>query len=241
MSRLTSNNQRVTGVRNTDELQRFVNLGKMSASLLHEISSPLTAALITIDQISDQTGNINSIKRSLLHLTSYVDAAKQQLRNESSNQCFYIDQQFKTIGYIVNPIAIRSEVKLVIRRQPHIKLGGDPIKFQQIVVNLIINAIEAYENVDIRSKKIVTVQTDFNSRYITITISDNGVGISREQLNYLFDRFYTTKSAKSKGLGLGLALVRHNVEHHFMGNIRAVSGPIIGTKFIVKMPSHKVK
>jgi signal transduction histidine kinase len=218
----------ITDDSDCDDLQRFAELGRLSASLLHEISNPLSVALIHLDQVNDQTShNIKSLRRSLNRLTLYVNAARGQMRHESSTSNFYMDSQIQDVNF----------VRLKINKSPRLYLKGDPLQFQQILVNLIVNAIEAYPQATMISPdRIVSVNTRTSSRFVTIDVADRGSGIAKGQLPKLFQPFYTTKGINGHGLGLGLVIVRRYIENGFKGSIRVDSGSRKGTHFIIKLP-----
>jgi signal transduction histidine kinase len=224
----------------SEDLQRFIELGRLSATLLHEISSPLTAALIHLDQVNDQkSSNVRAIKRSLKYATNYVNAARQQLRTESSTSTFYFHSQLNDVKRLVIPLARKANVDLTIDKAPHLKIGGDRIKFQQVLVNLIVNAIEAYPDCSqrqISSRSTVRVRIIYSLTNLNIQIIDYGQGISKEQLPKLFEPFYTTKSKSGKGLGLGLVIVRQYVTQNFNGQIKVTSSATKGTCFSIKIP-----
>ena len=85
-----------------DDLQRYAELGRLSASLLHEISNPLSVALLNLDQMGDQKSySIRSLRRSLVRLTRYVNAARGQLKDQSPETSFYIDAQLSDVKRLV--------------------------------------------------------------------------------------------------------------------------------------------
>src|SRR5579884_383252 len=87
-------------------LQRFIDLGRLSATLLHEISNPLTAALLHLEQISDQHSlSVRQTKRSLNRLKRYVDIARRQLRDHAALTSFCLNPQIQDIKRLVLPAA----------------------------------------------------------------------------------------------------------------------------------------
>jgi len=225
-----------SGVDNKEDIQRFVDLGRLSASLIHEISSPLTVALLHLEQYDKQPISVTTLKRCLVDLSRYVDAARQQLRGESDSQYFYIDAQMRVVKRLVLPLARSLKVKLVFTVIPHLKLTGNPVKFQQIIVNLIVNALEAYKDSPVGIQKIVKVDIVHYPHSITLKVNDWGQGINPRHLTKVFQSFYTTKSRGGSGLGLGLAIVKRHIEEDFQGSIKVFSNPKNGTRFVVKFP-----
>ena len=224
--------------RQLQELQHFAELGRLSASLLHEISNPLTAALLNLELIGNQLPQIRQVRRDMQTLRRYVDAAQQQIRQESRITSFCIRPQIEQLKRIIRPIARKAEVQVIVEPVPHCRLYGDPVKFQQIAANLIVNAIDAYraESAD-KHHKIVRIVLSFNERQLTVRVVDWGDGISREQLDHLFKPFYTTKSHAGHGIGLGLAIVRQYVTADFGGSVSVSSSRRYGTQFVVKVPA----
>jgi signal transduction histidine kinase len=225
-----------SGVDSKEDVERFIDLGRLSASLIHEISNPLTAALIHLEQHDNQPVSVHMLKRCLVDLSRYVDAARQQLRGESDSQYFYIDAQMRVVKRLVLPLARSLNVKLLFAVLPHLKITGNPVKFQQIVVNLIVNAVEAYKDSTSDVQNIVKVDIIQYSRSVTLKVTDWGEGIKPAQLNKVFRPFYSTKSHGSSGLGLGLAIVKRHIEEDFQGSIKVLSSKKNGTSFVVKFP-----
>src|SRR5687768_10840761 len=130
------------------ELQRYAELGRLSASMLHEISNPLTAALLYLEEISDDHNSpaYQQIRHNILLLRRYVEAARQQVRLESAPASFAVGPQVEQLKRVVRPLARRAGVQLVIEQAPSCRLYGDPIKFQQVLTNLIVNACESYSD-----------------------------------------------------------------------------------------------
>lgn len=214
----------------------YVGLGRLSAHLLHEISNPLTAALLHLDQVSDQDSlNVRSARRSLNYLRRYVEAARKQINFNEHQTTFCIEHEINEVKHIVAPLAKKRRIKLDISKSPHYKIKGDNIKFQQIIANLIINAMDAYSTCQkLEPGRVVKVSLRLSEKYVEISVRDWGEGISAQQLSRLFEPFYSTKT--NQGLGIGLSLVKQYVEEYKGGRIKVKSTPKLGTRFIVRLP-----
>ena len=219
------------------ELQRLAELGRLSAGLLHEISNPLTAAILHLEQFEDQrSASIRQARRNIQLLQRYVDAARQQVRHESQPGTFYIRPQIDQVKRVLRPVARRSKVKLRFEQSANYCLFGDPVKFQQIVTNLVVNAIDAYNSeLVISHDRVVAVKLNSNHQWLMLQVTDWGRGITGRQLPKLFEPFYTTKSRHGNGLGIGLTMVKHYVEHDFSGTISMTSSLRKGTQCTVKL------
>lgn len=219
------------------KLQRLAELGWLSTSLLHEISNPLTAILLHLEQSDDkQSLGIRHVRRNIQLMQRYVEAARQQVRQEGQPVNFYVRSQLDQVKRVLTPLAKRGGIRLRIETIAKPKLFGDPVKFQQIVANLVINAIDAYgDQATADSKRLVKVAVLSQQQWLIIQVTDWGSGITAAQLPQLFEPFYTTKSRAGHGLGIGLAMVKQYVETDFGGSIGISSSRQRGTQFRVKL------
>jgi PAS domain S-box-containing protein len=139
----------------------------------------------------------------------------------------------------VRPAAEAKGVLLVADLQPgSADFCGDPDRLQQVIWNLLSNAIKFTQRSGKVELRIERVQSD-----VRIRVADTGVGIARDALDHVFDRFWQADSSSTRsqgGLGLGLAIVRHLVEVHG-GTVQAESeGENQGARFTVSMPVRAV-
>jgi two-component system C4-dicarboxylate transport sensor histidine kinase DctB len=223
-----------------NELQRFAELGRLSASLIHEISAPLAATILCLDQTDfGQFPHLRHVRRNIRLLHRYVEAARQQVHQKSTATSFGIAPRLAQIKRIAEPVAKQAQVHLHITNTYMSRMHGDPVKFQQIITNLLLNAIHAYGSTSPgQPRRHVYVSLSGSQRHLRISVQDFGVGISPQALPHIFKPFYTTKS--NKGMGLGLALVEKYVREDFQGTITVSSSPAQGTQFVVKLRNrHK--
>lgn len=218
------------------ELQHFAELGRLSASLLHEISNPLAAALLNLELGDQNSLAVRRARRDMKLLWRYVEAARQQLRHQSQPTSFCVQPQLAQLQRVVRPLASQAGVRLDIEAAPGCRLHGDPVKFQQLVTNLVINAVEAYDGGRAgQPAPLVQVALIPDGKWLTIQVTDWGKGIDTEALDHVFDAFYTTKGRNGHGLGVGLAIVKHYVTVDFGGSIKVESSGG-GTRFTIKLP-----
>lgn len=231
----TTLNDEVAAVR-LQEIQRLAEFGRLSAHLLHEISNPLTAAILHLEQYADRpASSVRQAQQSIRLLQRYVEAARQQARREGQATTFYVRPQLRDIKRVLTPVARHAGVRLEIEPIANCKLFGDPVKFQQIIANLIINAVDAYDGMTPGSyQKTVQVHCEVNQDWLLIHVLDRGAGIPADQMAHIFEPFYTTKISAGSGLGIGLALVKRYVEQEFGGSIEVMSSTANGTCFAVR-------
>ena len=111
---------------------------------------------------------------------------------------------------------------------------ADRSRIQQVIYNLVDNAIK-FSNLD----STVDIATHLHGDKVFVSVTDHGVGIEKENLNKIWERFYKTDASRGKdkkGTGLGLAIVREIIQAH-KENIDVISTPGVGTEFIFKLPA----
>jgi signal transduction histidine kinase len=113
------------------------------------------------------------------------------------------------------------------------KVMADRIQLQQVILNLIINAIEAMDLVTDRQRVLKVTSGLHNPAGVLITIEDSGPGLNLAEVNRIFEPFYTTKS---QGMGLGLSICRSIIESHG-GRLSAIQGKPHGLVLRIELPA----
>ena len=190
------------------ELQRFAEFGRLSASLLHEISNPLTA--ISLHLGSDKPLSSAQLKRArhnLQLMERYVEAARQQLRQAGQVGSFTVRRELEQVRRVLGPYAKRAGVRLVIETGANYQIWGDPVKFQQILANLVANAVDAYRPLrdqgQLPPEPTVSIRLSQHDPWLVIEVRDEGIGMTSAELKHIYEAFYTTKVQAGYGLGIG--------------------------------------
>lgn len=214
--------------------QKFATLGKMSAAVAHEIRNPISGLYSFIQMILNRKDentmnkffNIASdefkrIERLTTNLLSLGHATK--LKKENAN----INELIKQVCEILSINIKKSGVNLIEKYEklPIIKIDKQTIK--QVLLNLMLNSIQAMPD-----GGTMEVRTGIEDGNILIYIKDEGVGISDEIKEKIFEPFYTTKS---DGSGIGLTLAKNIIEAHG-GNIKFESEKNKGSIFYIYLP-----
>lgn len=221
---------------------RLAALGKMSAAIVHEVNQPVSAirtytssgllllknrrikdAREVLAQIAKMTERLGAITSDLLVFSRKPVAQPQRV---GVNQCIreILEERL--------PAARDAGVEVAHDLwQRELVVIGSKHRFEQLIGNLLQNAVQACEG---REGSVVSVTTIADPTSAVIMVSDNGAGISDEVKDQLFDPFFTTKSV-GKGIGLGLALCYAIVEEAG-GRIRGDNRKEGGARFVVELP-----
>ena len=244
-----------------DELKRLFNLMKTKleqvekrrkefvSNVSHELRTPITSMRVLSDtiisgddwdkeiydefmeDINNELKRLSKIIDDLLYLVE-VEKDEVDFSYELTSLNYLISNTIKTL----KPIAKKKNLKLHFEEMSKVQIYIDRSKFRRALINLINNSIK-YTN-----KGYVKVKIEKNKNEIIILIKDTGIGISEDDLPYIFDRFYKTdKSRKYKqgSTGLGLSIAKEIIELH--GGVIDVESKInVGTKFIVKIPKENI-
>jgi len=112
---------------------------------------------------------------------------------------------------------------------------GDQVQLQQVIINLVMNGIEAMQSVTDRPRELVIGSHQDETHRVLVTVTDSGVGISAENADRLFNAFFTTKSS---GMGMGLSICRSIIEAHG-GRMSATNNVGPGARFQFTLPLHQ--
>lgn len=222
------------------ELQPMAEFGRIGAHLLHEITNPITAASLHLQQLDQKnSGAAIHIQRSLVQLERYVNAARKQLKRQSDVRIFSVNAEVKQVLHLLDHHARKSQVKVSSDMTPRLRLYGDPVKFSQCIANLVANAIDACALSKGTDKRLVHVSAVEQKNSIIITVSDNGGCLSKSQIAHVFEPFYTTKTTTQGGLGIGLSLVKKTIEEDFEGKVSASITNNHETNFTIMLPRRR--
>ena len=223
---------------------RVATLGEMTASIAHEINQPLaavvnnasaclrwleaqnldearqSASLVIADghRASEIIGRIRALVKKAPPAKGWLDI------NETINEVIALAQSEVQRNRVSLQTQLSGDVPLIL---------GDRIQLQQVILNLMMNAIEAMSGVSEGSTRAVgRVRREMNRRTYVIAVRDSGPGLDPKSLDHLFDAFYTTKS---QGMGMGLAISRSIIEAHG-GRLWATANVPHGAVFQFTLP-----
>ncbi len=235
-------------------MERLKTIGDMAAGLAHEIRNPLVPIKTCIELMHGDHGvDIESIKKIavcasgeveriealLKEIMDYSRPRRPVLRENNINDI--LEKTVTFIEYEARKTGIKIDRKYD-NNLPNIMVDSDQMK--QVLLNLLINALEAVSGdgrINIATRKTRQMLSPSGSigekEYLQIEIADNGAGIPEENIERIFNPFYTTKYASKdrEGTGLGLSIVQEIItEHHGFIQVKSELGK--GSSFLVNLP-----
>jgi signal transduction histidine kinase len=225
---------------------KLINLEAVVASISHEVKQPLAAIVMrgstALRFLGHAPPDVEKARSALNKIVSDGHRASQIFDNirdlfrASAQERILIDVNELILGILDTVQAELTEHRIIVRTEP---LAGSPLvtghrgQLQEVLLNLIRNAIEAMAEVD--GPRVLRLKVEkWDHDGVSIKVSDTGPGIDPERLDSIFDAFVTTKS---HGIGLGLAICRMIVDRHG-GQLQAVSGPAGGAQFEMTLPGN---
>jgi two-component system, LuxR family, sensor kinase FixL len=224
---------------------RVSMMGQLASALAHELNQPLGAILRNAEaaDIFMQAANpnldevraiISDIRKDDQRAGEVIDRLRTLLkRRDIESSTLSVSQLLDEVLALIRADAAARGVKLTVQCKPDLPaVRGDRVHLQQVLINLIINAMDALSETSLPERKVVVGADVVKHGFVEVTVGDNGLGISPEKLPQVFDPFFTTKP---HGMGMGLPISRTIIEAHG-GRIAAENLAGGGTIFRFTLP-----
>lgn len=225
-------------------------LGEISTTLAHELNQPLATITnyiatceIRLQQLGFQDNVLNKALNDARGQTLRAGEVVQSIRNYLKKGSVVkatveVEEAILRLQPIINALTKEKRSTLKIELTPHIAIRIDPALFEQIVLNLCKNALDAMSEIA-PAKRQLLIRSSYDldersKKWARIDVVDNGHGISEENSKKLFEAFFTTKS---EGMGIGLSLSRSVTESHG-GKIAWANNADGGATFSIILPLH---
>lgn len=227
----------------SDELHEQDILRKrLTTDISHELRTPLTCIKLHIDALIDgiwepSTDRLTSINEEVTRITNLVEELKSLAKYDSEERI--LNLSIFNLKNLISNIIYNNEGKayeknIIIKSSlEDIDVCLDKEKITQLILNLLSNAIRYTEN-----NGYIYIKAYKCKNSIKIHIKDNGIGIPKDNLKYIFERFYRVDSSRSRdtgGIGVGLTICKSIVDLH-KGIINVKSEEGLGSEFIVELP-----
>jgi C4-dicarboxylate-specific signal transduction histidine kinase len=222
------------------ELSRLLTMGELTASIAHEVNQPLTAVVTygraCLEWLSANPPNLEEARqaaKTVIEDGTRAGAVLKRIRTLFKRQSpakdwLNLNEVIRESTVFVRDEATRHLITIRTELAPDLpKVKADRIQLEQVMLNLVMNAIDAVRETTDRRKEVVIISRREGSTEVLVSVEDSGIGVSAEIVEKIFDPFFTTKP---HGIGMGLSISRSIIESH-EGRLWAVPGRPDGAIF----------
>lgn len=208
-----------------DKLARVTRvqaMGELAAAIAHEINQPLTAVITNgnfcLRQLNGAAPSLGELREAIAEIVNDGTRASEVI---SRIRALFMKRAADRVGLDISEVieqavsllrseADRGRISVVTDLAADLRVLGDRVQLQQVLINLIMNAIEATRTLTERPRRIL-IKSSRHSDGVLVQVQDNGPGIGPKQAEHIFEPFFSTKP---EGVGMGLAISRSIVESH---------------------------
>jgi signal transduction histidine kinase len=228
-------------------INRVTTMGELAASLAHEVTQPITGAITNVDVCLRKLGRdkpdldevrsaVTRIGRDAQRAAEIIDRIRAQFRKGAlRREAIDVNEVNRETVALLRDQAVRYNISVRTELAADLpRVVGDRVQLQQVMMNLIVNSIEAMKDVD-GIREIVIKSQRAENEQILVSVSDTGIGFPPQLTDQIFEPFFTTKS---QGTGMGLRICRSIVESH-SGRLWAVGTAGRGATFHLSLPAER--
>jgi signal transduction histidine kinase len=230
-------------------VNRVTTMGHLTGSIAHEVNQPVAAMVTQADAalrwLGAQPPDLAEAREALGSIIVQGNRAGDIIRRirtliikkvPTRNDRFDINEAISEVIALTRSEVLRNGVSLQTLLAKDLPLiQGDRVQLQQVILNLIVNAVQAMSGVSERSRELLIGSRKDASTGVLVTVRDSGPGLDPESFDHLFDAFYTTKPG---GMGMGLSICRSIIEAHG-GKMWATANIPQGAIFQFTLPAHR--
>jgi PAS domain S-box-containing protein len=225
---------------------RVATLGQLTASIAHEITQPIASARNNaragLNFLDRQPPDIGEVREALEGVVGDADRAGdiiERIRDHikkapPQKDCFDLNEAINQVIVLARGAITKNGVVVETRLTKGLfPVLGDRVQVQQVVLNLVLNAVEAMSSVKAEARELLISVKQSGANGVVVAVRDSGPGIDPEQLKRVFDAFYTTKPG---GMGMGLSICRSIIDAHG-GRLWVDANETRGAVFQFTLPS----
>ena len=214
--------------------ERLSTIGEMSARITHDLRNPLTTIKNSIeilklkkpDMVKENQQYFDMMYDATVRMNHQIDEVLGFVKIKSPEKTSL--EFSELISKVIKTVNIPNNIEVIVPSETH-KIWGDEVQLQNVLINLILNSIQAIE----KNQGKITINLQTENEFDKITIEDTGSGIPQKSLDTIFEPLYTTKQ---NGTGLGLVSCKNIIEAH-KGEIYAQNSSSGGATFTILLPS----
>lgn len=220
--------QKLLSVLTHEIMNSIAPISSLADTIKNRLSS-LDKRIDSNNGLADLELGISTIKRRSEGLLKFAETYRNLNKITKPNlQPVYVRDLFENLHSLMQPTLLQKNIELdIILKDPNLIFKADTALIEQVLINLLVNAIDAVKNTP---KPLITLYAEFINDKTIIKINDNGIGIDEEVLDKIFIPFFSTRK---NGSGIGLTLCKQIMMLHG-GNIQVLSKPGEGTSFILQ-------
>ena len=229
-------------------LTRVSTMGELAASLAHELNQPLTAILSNAQAaqrfLAANPTDVEEVREILKDIAQDNSRASEVIRRlrdlvkkgELEVTALDLGGVARDVVLLIHSDAVLHNVSVSLELDAGLpKVRADKVQLQQVILNLLLNAFHAMKDCPLDGRRVVVRTEPDGDHMVIVAVRDRGVGLSSDELDKIFQPFYTTKS---DGLGMGLAISRSIIEAHG-GRLWAENNSDRGATFYFTVPAEK--
>src|SRR5712671_5018471 len=225
-------------------VNRVTTMAELTASLAHEVSQPISAAVTNADAclrwLAGDTPNLEEARASAMGIVKEGTRAAEIItrirllfkKGTSQRELLDVNEVIREMIVVLRSEVARYSISVRTELAADLpQVMGDRVQLQQVMMNLISNSIDAMKDVD--GTREIAIKSQRADNELMVSISDTGVGLPQQQADQIFNAFFTTKS---HGTGMGLSISRSIIESH-RGRLWAVDNSPRGASFHLILPN----
>jgi len=225
---------------------KLATMGKLAANFAHEIRNPLEAISGSVEILSydveyksEKASYLSIIREEISNLNDYLENFLEFTRVEPVQlSSVDVNRAVNDTLLLLRPLCSKKNVMY----DSNLKEGlpvclADLRQLKRVLLNIILNSIESFENNAKKREKKINISTDVVGEHVNIEVADSGAGIEKDVRDKIFDPYFSTKA---NGFGIGLAISKRIIEQH-KGRIVILDSSKAGTRMRISLPVHEVE
>jgi signal transduction histidine kinase len=228
-------------------INRVSMMGELAASIAHEVNQPLSGivsnASACLRWLAGDAPDVEEVREAVRDIARDGKRAGEVVariraltkRTAGPREKLDLNEIIREVLALVGDEARRSSVIVQTQFADDLSpVAGDRVQLQQVVLNLVMNAIEAMSSTAERARELVIATRNVDADQVQVTVEDSGIGVDPNTINKIFDSFYTTKPG---GMGMGLSISRSILQAHG-GRLWATVNDDPDTSFHFTLPKY---
>jgi signal transduction histidine kinase len=228
-------------------INRVSVLGELASSIAHEVNQPLSGIVSNgsacLQWLAGDAPNVEEVREAIGDIVRDGKRAGEVIariraltkRAVTPREKLNLNETIRDVLALVGDEAKRKSVRIQAQFADDLApISGDQVQLQQVLLNLVMNAMEAMSSVDDRARELVITTRNIDSEQVQVTVEDSGVGIDAQTIDKIFNSFYTTKPG---GMGMGLSISRSILQAHG-GQLWATANDGPGTSLHFTLPNY---